>query len=192
MTSEARSFIDSFIWTAKQDTLFVSCTMERQALIREIEQIASEAVQYTGDNWAEKKQELQQRSNSVRAQIDKVTNGMLLAAGFSTFKALKHYMEFSHAKLDEYAQALEWAAVDAWNNRDHQTKPLPLMITEQSKVSDHNGENYIASIRRPDGSVVRVLIPVECVDCHANDVVKDSDTEKEPLGLNLISDGHYE
>ena len=60
------------------------------------------------------------------------------------------------------------------------------------RVSDHNGENYIASIRRPDGSIVRVLIPVEGVDCHANDVVADCDTEKEPLGLNLISDGHYE
>lgn len=67
----------------------------------------------------------------------------------------------------------------------------PLAVVDQSFVSDHNGENYIASIRRPDGSVVRVLIPVEGVDCHENDVIKDSDTVKGSLGLNLVSECHY-
>ena len=34
------------------------------------------------------------------------------------------------------------------------------------------------------------LIPVEGVDCHANDVAIES-AKRDPRGLNLVSEGHY-
>lgn len=53
-------------------------------------------------------------------------------------------------------------------------------------VSD--GRDYTVGVRRPDGSVVHVLIPHETSDGFPNECVSKCDG---PFGLNLVSDGHY-
>ena len=59
-------------------------------------------------------------------------------------------------------------------------------IVKVESLDDH----YQAEIKRPDGSIVKVLIPREDSSSHASRCV--SKHRKEAVfGLNLVMEGHY-
>jgi len=72
-----------------------------------------------------------------------------------------------------------------WEGQDNPT------LSIECRVSESYDEDYICDIKRPDGSIVSVLIPKENSGSHAAKVVADNDHD-EPFGLNLVIDGHYE
>ena len=53
---------------------------------------------------------------------------------------------------------------------------------------DDARDDYIAHLRRPDGVVIKVLIPREG---SIYDRMADWDGVSSPYGLNLVCDGHY-
>lgn len=50
------------------------------------------------------------------------------------------------------------------------------------------GADYKVELKRPDGSIVRVLIPREDVESFPNRCTQDPTTV---FGLNLVVPGHY-
>lgn len=61
-------------------------------------------------------------------------------------------------------------------------------MIEIIEVWQGDSYDYHVSLKRPDGSVVTVLIPIEYVDTFANRVVSNSNKK---FGLNLVTDDHY-
>jgi hypothetical protein len=53
---------------------------------------------------------------------------------------------------------------------------------------EHNNEDYTVTLQRPDGSLVKVLIPCEWADGFPNACAS---TSVEPFGLNCVTEGHY-
>lgn len=63
--------------------------------------------------------------------------------------------------------------------------------TEQHVVitlCEKGDDDYCITLRRPDGSVLKVLIPVEGGHDWSNECVLGSKT---PFGLNFVFEGHY-
>ena len=53
-------------------------------------------------------------------------------------------------------------------------------------------EDYVVELKRPDGVIVKVLIPIEGVDKRLDEVLKHiAASGNSALGLNFVSDGHY-
>jgi hypothetical protein len=69
-----------------------------------------------------------------------------------------------------------------WKTHD---APVPAVTLESVQV---DGDDYSLMIRRPDGSVVCVLIPREGTELYEDSVVRSSER---PFGLNLVCSGHY-
>ena len=56
------------------------------------------------------------------------------------------------------------------------------------QLCERDDENYIVTLRRPDGSLIAVLIPIEGTNKYADQCIEIGG----PFGLNFISTGHYQ
>lgn len=59
-----------------------------------------------------------------------------------------------------------------------------VVITHCDQIND----NYCITLKRPDGSTLKVLVPIENTVNRLNRKVANS---KIPFGLNFVTEGHY-
>lgn len=54
--------------------------------------------------------------------------------------------------------------------------------------TERQNENYVVELERPDGSRVKILIPVEGVKSYPNSCIANG---RRPFGLNFVTEEHY-